>query len=100
MIGKSPLYWVCADCHNVFGKEHDRYKGDCCEKCYSKKEEDFSKFDTKNWENYLKTLKDKEWNYRQLNCSKHSFEKVPKSGRHLGIPLWRCIYCEGVVQAN
>ena len=59
-----------------------------------------NKFDSEAWLNYIINLRDKEWNYRQLKCSVHSFEKIPSSGKHLGIPLWRCIHCEAVMQSN
>jgi hypothetical protein len=57
------------------------------------------KFNSQEWLDYINNLKDKEWNYRQTKCN-HAFEKIPKSGRHLGIPLWRCIHCEAVIQCN
>ena len=58
------------------------------------------KFDSQAWLVYITKLRDQEWNYRQLNCATHYFEKIPKSGKHLGIPLWRCVHCEAVTQTN
>jgi hypothetical protein len=59
-----------------------------------------NKFDSQAWLDYITKLRDIEWNYRQLNCKQHFFEKIPKSGKHLGIPLWRCVHCEAVTQTN
>ena len=92
--------WVCAKCHNVFNGDRHWVMGGYCESCAKKVEEKPSQFNSENWKKYLVMLRDREWTDLQLKCDHHSFERVPKSGSLLGISLWRCIYCEAVVQAT
>ena len=92
--------WVCAGCHNVFNDDKHWTMGGYCTTCSKKKEEGPTKFHTNNWKKYLEKIKDKEWTHRQQTCTGHNFERVPKSGMHLGISLWRCIHCEAVTQST
>ena len=92
--------WVCAHCHNVFNGDKEWREGGYCSSCAKKVQDTPSKFQSENWVKYLSQLRDKEWTHIQLSCKKHSFERVPKSGMHLGISLWRCIHCEGVLQST
>ena len=92
--------WVCAGCHHVFNDDNHWTMGGYCKACSKKKQEEPTKFHTDNWKKYLEELKDRDWTHRQLTCTKHSFERVPKSGMHLGISLWRCIHCEAVTQST
>ena len=98
-MGASDI-WVCAKCHNVFNGDKDWVEGGYCTPCSEKQNVTPTDSQTKNWISYIKQLRDKEWTHRQLTCPKHSFQKIPKSGMYLGIPLWRCIHCEAVTQAS
>ncbi|HOK59767.1 MAG TPA: hypothetical protein PK432_02190 [Candidatus Dojkabacteria bacterium] len=92
--------WVCAHCHNVFNGDDEKEEAGYCSACAKKHENVHTNSQSKNWIKYIKELRDREWNYRQQTCSMHNFQKIPKSGMYLGTPLWRCIYCEAVVQAS
>jgi len=89
---------VCASCHKPCNKK-DLFE-DLCKRCISKQDQKITKFDSENWVKFIKELRDRDWSYDQVNCEKHQFLRVPKSGKYLGIPLWRCIYCDGVVQSS
>lgn len=89
---------ICIDCHKPSGEEKLNYAGRC-DHCQRKIDKVPSSFDSDNWVKYLHELKDQEWTYKQSTCTQHYFNKLPRSGRYLGMPLWRCIYCEGVVQS-
>ena len=89
---------VCAGCHKPCNKED--LTNYLCKVCVDKADDKVSKFDSENWIKFIKQLRDRDWTYDQLHCSKHQFLRVPKSGRYLGISLWRCVYCDGVVQAT
>lgn len=91
---------VCSDCHKPFNVE-GLFVDTLCPRCERKKDnQEVTNFDSDNWIRFVKQLRDRDWTESQLKCSKHTFERVPKSGRYLGIPLWRCIYCDGVVQST
>jgi hypothetical protein len=91
---------VCSECHKPFNKDGLSVY-DLCDQCDKKKEKDIiTKFDSDNWIKFINNLKDRDWNHTQLSCPKHQFERVPKSGKYLGISLWRCIFCDGVVQST
>jgi hypothetical protein len=91
---------VCADCHKPFNKE-GLFPSNVCSNCEIKKNKDsISKFDSQNWVKFIENLRDRDWTHYQLSCPKHQYERVPKSGRYLGISLWRCIHCDGVVQSS
>jgi len=90
---------VCADCHKPFNKE-GLFPSNLCSKCESKEKQVISNFDSDNWIKFIEKLRDRDWNYAQLHCNKHQFLRVPKSGKYLGISLWKCIYCDGVVQSS
>lgn len=92
--------WVCAKCHNVFNGDKSWTAGGYCEKCADKMVHEPTQFHSQNWVKYLIQLRDRDWTYEQLNCKAHNFQMIPKSGMHLGIPLWRCIYCEAVTQST
>ena len=51
------------------------------------------------WKEYLRRLRDKDLKHNQEVCH-HSFSIIPKSGYHFGHSLWRCIYCETVVESS
>jgi hypothetical protein len=97
---KATDMWVCSQCHNVFHGDDHWEAGGCCTSCSKKKDVVPTESKTENWIRYLKELQDREPTYRQRMCPKHSYQKIPKSGLHLGIALWRCIHCEAVVQAS
>ncbi len=91
---------VCSECHKPFNKE-GLFPSNTCSSCESKKSKDsISKFDSQNWIKFIENLRDREWTHSQLACPKHHYEQVPKSGKYLGISLWRCIHCDGVVQSS
>jgi len=96
---KATEMWVCAQCHNVFNGDDHWEAGGYCTSCSKKKDTIPTESKTENWIRYLKELQDREPTYRQRMCPKHNYQKIPKSGMHLGIALWRCIHCEAVVQA-
>jgi hypothetical protein len=58
-----------------------------------------SKFDSSNWIKYLKDSLNKEWLPQQISCD-HVLEKIHRSGANFGIPLWRCIRCEVIIQSS
>jgi len=89
---------VCADCHKPCNK--DDLVNHLCKRCISKKEVEVSKFDSENWIKFIKKLRDREWTHAQIHCENHQFLRVPKSGKYLGISLWKCTYCDGVVQSS
>ena len=89
---------VCAGCHKPSNKD-DLFE-DLCKLCIAKEDKKISKFDSDNWVKFIKQLRDRDWTYDQVHCNKHQFLRVPKSGRYLGISLWRCVYCDGVVQST
>jgi len=91
---------VCSECHRPFNKE-GLFPSNTCPKCEDKKEKEVvTKFDSQNWVKFIENLRDRDWTHHQLACPKHHYVIVPKSGKYLGIPLWRCIHCEGVVQST
>jgi len=91
---------VCSECHKPFNKQ-GLFPSDLCLSCESKKTKEIaSKFDSDNWIKFIEKLRDRDWTYDQLNCPRHQYERVPKSGKYLGISLWRCVYCDGVVQST
>lgn len=92
--------WVCAKCHNVFNGDTHWTMGGYCTTCAKKIEDTPSQFNSDNWKKYLIKLRDRDWTDVQLKCDRHNFERVPKSGSHLGISLWRCIYCDAITQAT
>ncbi len=89
---------VCAGCHKPSNKD-DLFE-DLCKLCISKEDKKVSKFDSENWVKYIKQLLDREWTYDQIHCKRHQYLRVPKSGKYLGISLWKCVYCDGVVQST
>lgn len=56
-------------------------------------------FKDDKWRKHVRYMMDKDVLPQQLTCS-HSMSKIPYSGYHFGIPVWRCIYCELHVQAS
>jgi hypothetical protein len=91
---------VCAECHKPFNVD-GLFATNLCPRCERIKDKDtVTNFDSDNWIRFIKQLRDRDWTPAQLNCPRHTFEKVPKSGRYLGISLWRCLYCDGVVQSS
>jgi len=91
---------VCSECHRPFNKE-GLFPSNECPKCEAKKAKDIvTKFDSQNWIKFIENLRDRDWTHTQLNCPRHEYNIVPKSGKYLGIALWRCIYCDGVVQST
>lgn len=56
-------------------------------------------FKSAKWREYLWRLKNKDLTPDQEKCH-HSYSIVPKSGYHFGHSLWRCIYCETVVESS
>lgn len=99
MVTRTEDMRVCVDCHGAFNKNEQWFEGERCESCQEKKNKAPSKFDTDNWIRYIQKLQNRDWSYDQLNCPEHSFMILPKSGKYLGIPLWRCLRCDGVVQS-
>jgi len=91
---------VCSDCHKPFNIE-GLFPMNLCPRCDRKKDnQEVTNFDSDNWIRFIKQLRDRDWTPAQLSCSRHNYERVPKSGRYLGISLWRCVYCDGVVQST
>lgn len=90
---------VCSDCHHVFN-DNDNYINDWCDNCQKKRDKIPSTFNSENWIRFIKKLQDREWAYDQLKCPQHSFMILPKSGKYLGIPLWRCNKCNAVTQST
>lgn len=91
---------VCSECHKPFKKDGLATNNECpaCE--HKKSKNAVTKFDSQNWIKFIEDLRDRDWTHHQLTCPRHQFERVPKSGKYLGISLWRCIFCDGVVQAS
>jgi len=68
--------WICNSCNNIRGRHDEWFEGDICGDC-SKRHEP-----------------------KDRVIHEHIFRIIPKSGTKKGIPLWKCITCNKVVQSS
>lgn len=76
MTTKLSDVWVCSSCRDLQGRHDQWFEGDICEKCNARHEP------------------------KSRVPHEHLFRIIRKSGSKKGIPMWKCITCNKVVQST
>ena len=76
MVTKISDIWVCNDCGDLQGRHDMWFEGGYCEKCNTRHEP------------------------KSREPHEHLFRIIRKSGAKKGIPMWKCITCNKLVQST